>query len=53
MRENQNNSYSDKGQKVRGKWSTRLVDYSHHFHYFTDPSEYLILIIFLKERKKG
>ena len=27
MRENQNNSYSDKGQKVRGKWSTRLVDY--------------------------
>ena len=27
MRENQNNSNSDKGQKVRGKWSTRLVDY--------------------------
>ena len=28
MRENQNNSYSDKGKKVQGKWSTRLVDYS-------------------------
>ena len=49
MRENQNNSYSDKGQKVQGKWSTRIVDYSLHFHYFTNPSEYLILIIFLKE----
>ena len=52
MRENQNNSYTDKGQKVRGKWSTRLVDYSLHFHYFTNPFEYLILIIFLKERNR-